>query len=329
VPEQQEQVSVVETPTPENPDFHLQRLLTPKELEQPWFRTFFKNIKEAIHPPKLPPLVLTSKPVELKELKIYAGNEAKAGISSVLIHVGVLALMVFIGSLKPVQDTVKEAVTLIAPNISEYLAPAKKQAGGGGGGGARAPLDASKGKLPKLAPKQFTPPRVDPIPDPKLPMVPTIVAQEAPQIEANNYGDPLSRLGIPSNGIGGGGGIGNGSGGGVGSGKGAGVGPGSGGGFGGGVYRIGGGVSAPSVLLKVEPEYSEEARKAKWQGTVVLSLVVDDMGRPQSLKVVRSLGLGLDQKAIDAVEKWRFKPGMKDGKAVAVQATIEVNFRLL
>jgi protein TonB len=171
---------------------------------------------------------------------------------------------------------------------------------------------------------------VDPIPDPKLPMIPTVIAPEdVPNIQANNYGDPLSRLGIPSNGVGFGGGIGSGSGGGVGSGKGAGVGPGSGGGFGGGAYRIGGGVSAPSVLSKVEPEYSEEARKAKWQGTVILALVVDDQGRPQNLKVLRSLGLGLDQKAIEAVEKWRFKPGMKDGKPVPVQATIEVNFRLL
>ncbi len=114
-----------------------------------------------------------------------------------------------------------------------------------------------------------------------------------------------------------------------GPGKGAGVGPGSGGGFGGGVYKIGGGVLAPSVLLKVEPEYSEEARKAKWQGTVVLSLIVDETGKAQGIKVVRSLGLGLDQKAIEAVEKWKFKAGTKDGKAVPVYATIEVNFRLL
>jgi TonB family protein len=97
----------------------------------------------------------------------------------------------------------------------------------------------------------------------------------------------------------------------------------------GGAYRIGGGVSAPSVLSKVEPGYSEEARKAKWQGTVVLSLVVDEQGRPRNLKVLRSLGLGLDQKAIEAVGKWRFNPGMKDGKPVPVMATIEVNFRLL
>jgi hypothetical protein len=110
-------------------------------------------------------------------------------------------------------------------------------------------------------------------------------------------------FGIPSNGNGMGGGIGNGFGTGVGPGRGAGFGPGSGGGFGGGAYHIGGGVSAPTILSKVKPEYSEEARKAKWQGTVVLSLVVDDQGRPLSLKVVRSLGLGLDQKAMEAVAK--------------------------
>jgi TonB family protein len=142
-----------------------------------------------------------------------------------------------------------------------------------------------------------------------------------PEINLPNYGDPLGRLGIPS--------LGNGIGSGIGNGRGAGVGPGSGGGFGGGAYRIGGGVSAPSVLLKVEPEYSEEARMAKWQGTVVLSLIVDERGQPQDVRVVRALGLGLDQKAIECVQKWRFKPGMKDGKPVPVMSTIEVNFRLL
>jgi periplasmic protein TonB len=83
------------------------------------------------------------------------------------------------------------------------------------------------------------------------------------------------------------------------------------------------------VLYRVEPEYSEEARKAKFQGTVVIALVVDEKGNPRDMRVVRPLGLGLDQKAIEAVEKWRFRPGMKDGKPVPVQATIEVNFRLL
>ena len=86
---------------------------------------------------------------------------------------------------------------------------------------------------------------------------------------------------------------------------------------------------SPKSSCKVEPEYSEEARKAKFQGTVVLFVVVDENGKPRDLKVIRPLGLGLDQKAIEAVEKWKFAPGKKDGKPVAVQATIEVNFRLL
>jgi periplasmic protein TonB len=314
----------------DDPDIHLQHLLTP-DLEVPWYRTIIGSIKELIHPPELPPLEITSKPVPIEEIKIYAGNETKAGLGSLLIHIGVVALLLILGTYKPVQQLAKQTATLIMPDIRPYLATPKKQSsGGGGGGGARMPLDASKGKLPKPAPRQFTPPSATPPPDPKLPMPASIIAPDnIPNIVADNMGDPLSKLGIASSGTGMGGGIGNGFGGGVGPGRGAGVGPGSGGGFGGGAYRIGGGVSAPSILSKVEPEYSEEARKAKWQGTVQLSLVVDDQGRPQSIKVTRSLGLGLDQKAIEAVEKWRFRPGMKDGKPVPVMATIEVNFRLL
>lgn len=310
-------------------DIHLQRLLAPPET--PWYRTIGPAIKELINPPKLPPLEITSTPVEVKDQwGMYGGNKTRAGISSVLIHVGTIALLVFIGSLKPVQNFVqKEVATIIAPNLKPYIPVQKQTSGGGGGGGARSPLEASKGKLPKVAPKQFTPPRVDPLENPKLPMTPTIVAPEMPNLVATNMGDPLSRLTVGSNGVGFGGGIGSGSGGGVGSGKGPGVGPGSGGGFGGGVYKIGGGVSQPTLLSKVEPEYSEEARKAKWQGTVVLSLIVDENGTAQQIKVARSLGMGLDQKAIEAVTKWRFRPGMKDGKPVPVYATIEVNFRLL
>ena len=96
-----------------------------------------------------------------------------------------------------------------------------------------------------------------------------------------------------------------------------------------GVYRIGGGVSAPVPTFRPEPEYSEEARAAKWQGAILLQVVIDPSGVPQSIQVVRPLGLGLDQKAIEAVQKWRFKPGFKDGQPVPVMANIEVNFRLL
>ena len=99
--------------------------------------------------------------------------------------------------------------------------------------------------------------------------------------------------------------------------------------MGGGVYRVGGGVTAPVLLYKKEPEYSEEARKAKYQGTVLLYIEVDSSGKATNIRVQKSLGLGLDEKAMEAVKQWKFKPGYKDGKPVTVAATIEVNFRLL
>jgi protein TonB len=252
--------------------------------------------------------------------RMYTGNETMAGFTSLLIHCAAVALILMLGTLPPVQRMMKDSVTLITPNLKPYEATDR----GGGGGGGRSPVDASKGKLPKAAAKQFTPPRVDAT-DSKLPMVPTIIASDVPNINAPNYGDPLGRMGTPSNGTGFGGGIGSGNGGGVGPGKGQGT----GGSFGGGVFSIGGGVSQPSIIKKVEPEYSEEARKAKWQGTVTLMVVVDETGHARDLKVMQSLGLGLDEKAMEAVEKWVFKPGMKDGRPVAVYATIQVTFHLL
>jgi len=114
----------------------------------------------------------------------------------------------------------------------------------------------------------------------------------------------------------------------VGSGKGVGVGPGYSGGIGGGVYRVGEGVSAPRVLYDPDPEYSQEARQAKYQGTVVLWVVIGPDGLAHDVRVSRSLGMGLDEKAVDAVRKWRFQPAEKDGHPVAVQVNVEVNFRL-
>jgi len=256
--------------------------------------------------------------------RMYTGNETMAGLTSLLIHSGVVALLLLLGTLKPVQTFIHESVT---PLIAPSLKPREAVERGGGGGGARSPIDASKGKLPPMAHKQFTPPRVDAA-DSKLPMTPSIIA-DAPTINATSYGDPLGKVGIPSNGTGFGGGIGSGSGGAVGSGKGVGVGPGDGGGFGGGVFRIGGGVSSPAIIKQVEPEYSEDARKAKWQGTVELSVIVDETGHARNITVSKSLGMGLDQKAMEAVEKWLFKPGMRNGKPVAVFATIQVTFHLL
>jgi protein TonB len=124
-------------------------------------------------------------------------------------------------------------------------------------------------------------------------------------------------------------GLGDGKYGGLGQGDGTGYGPGYGGGVNGGAYQIGGEVSAPILISKIEPEYSEEARKAKYSGTVLLTVVVDQNGMPRDIRVVRSLGLGLDEKAIEAVQHWRFRPGLRHGKPVPVQAAVDVSFRLL
>lgn len=256
--------------------------------------------------------------IEVASLKgLYAGHETVAGVGSLIIHAAAVALLLVAGSLPPVQKAVQEFVPLFAPDL-QPLQPKLEQSKGGGGSPEK--TAETKGELPKVAPKSFVPP-IRPQDDPKLAVNPTIVAPEMPNINSPNYGNPLAGLGIPS--------AGNGIGTGIGPGRGPGVGPGSGGGFGGLAYKIGGGVSAPVPVYRPEPEYSEEARKAKWQGAVLLSLVVDENGVPQDIKVIRSVGLGLDQKAIEAVQKWRFKPGQKDGKAVPVSANIEVNFRLL
>lgn len=315
-----------------DPDIHLQRMLV-AETQENWFRSFINRVKEAFNPPKLPPLEVTSRPVAVKDIwGLTTGQETRAGSISIIIHVTVISLLLVLGTNETIQKKVRETVTLIAPDLAPYR-PKPKQMGGGGGGGDRSPTPPSKGKLPKLAPKQFTPPTaVIRNENPKLIMEPTLVIQPDANIPKPNlpmFGNPLAGIGPPSNGPGSGAGIGSGSGGGVGSGRGAGFGPGEGGNMGGGVYRIGGGVSSPSIVYKVEPEYSEEARKAKFQGTVVLQVVVDEKGQPRDLRVIRPLGLGLDEKAVEAVMKWRFKPGYKDGKPVAVAATIEVNFRLL
>jgi TonB family protein len=95
------------------------------------------------------------------------------------------------------------------------------------------------------------------------------------------------------------------------------------------VFRVGGGVTAPRLQFKIEPEYSEEARRAKYQGTVTLSLDVGEDGYAHNIYTLRMLGLGLDEKAVEAVRQWHFQPGTKDGMPVRVHATIEVNFRLL
>jgi protein TonB len=98
--------------------------------------------------------------------------------------------------------------------------------------------------------------------------------------------------------------------------------------MGGGLRRIGGGVSAPVVLFAPEPEFSEEARKAKVAGNVLVYLQVDATGHPTHVRVLKGIGLGLDEKAVEAVRQYKFKPAMENGKPVAVEMNVEVNFQI-
>lgn len=229
---------------------------------------------------------------------------------------------------------VRQPIMQVVTDVSPYfLPPSRTQAAGGGGGGERDKLAASKGALPPFSRQQLAPPAaVIRNQNPKLPVIPTVVVPpeiHLPMPQTSILGDPLSSITAPpSNGIGAGSGIGSGSGGGVGSGTGPGVGPGSGGGIGGGVYRIGGGVTPPRAVYAPDPEFSEEARRAKHQGVVVLWAVVGTDGRTHDIRVLRSLGMGLDEKAIAAIRQWRFEPGCKDGAPVAVEINVEIIFRL-
>ncbi|HTS37662.1 MAG TPA: energy transducer TonB [Candidatus Solibacter sp.] len=258
---------------------------------------------------------------------------------SAALHVVLIVLLlsgIFVSHQIVEKAQPRQVVTLIAPSPDSYALPtAKKVVSGGGGGGDRDVIPAPKGRMPKVALQQITPPAIVVRNEkPKLTVEPTVVVP--PQVHlADNH---MPNLGVasapvmpsapPSNGTGSGGGIGSGSGGGAGAGHGPGVGAGSGGGIGGGVYHVGGGISAPQAISTPDPEYTEEARRAKTQGTCVLWLIVDSQGRPRDVKVVRGLGYGLDAKALEAVRQWRFQPSMKDGKPVDVQISVEVVFHL-
>jgi len=298
-----------------NPEPELHLLLPKDSLDQPLWKSLFQNLEEFFFPKKLPPLVLTSKPVPVRDIWGFYNYKKSGAWGTTVVHV--LALAAIIGGTIWARRMVHEitqaqqVMPLISPDDIPTLPPSKSLAGGGGGGGDRDKLAASKGKLPRFAMEQFTPPAVVVRNDnPKLPMEPTVVVPPQIHLASNNlpnFGDPMAHLR---------------------SGEGPGVGPGHGGGIGGGAFRVGGGVSAPRAIYAPDPEYSEEARKAKYQGTCVLWLVVGPDGRPRELKIARSLGLGLDEKAIEAVKTWKFEPAMKDGKPVAVQINVEVSFRL-
>lgn len=262
--------------------------------------------------------------------------QAASWVNSALVHVVAVTLILLpyllIYKWQPVKAANKPSVTDIS--YIPLLPDAKgKTSGGGGGGGDRSPTPASKGALPRFAKTQLAPPMaVIPNQHPQLAVAPALLGPpelKLPQMSANMpWGDPNGVIGPASNGPGFGGGIGSGEGTGVGSGHGGGFGPGDYAGFGGGAYSVGGGVSEPIAIFRPDPAYSEEARKAKYQGTVVLWIVVDASGAVTECRVVKPLGMGLDEKAVETVKTWKFKPALKNGSPVPVKVMVEVSFRL-
>ncbi|HXJ85875.1 MAG TPA: energy transducer TonB [Candidatus Binatia bacterium] len=269
----------------------------------------------------------------------YNNYRASGVTISVIAHLVVIVLLVsgvFV-SHQITQRQTHQTVTLIAPSLESYALPvARKVISGGGGGGEHDIVQAPQGRPPKTALQQITPPAIVMRNEkPKLTAEPTVVAPPQVHLAENHMPNlgvpsaaPVMPEAPPSNGTGSGGGIGSGSGGGVGVGHGPGVGTGSGGGFGGGIYKVGGGVAAPTAISAPDPDYTEEARRAKKQGTCVLWLIVDSTGRPRDIRVARGLGFGLDAKAVEAVKQWRFQPALKDGHPVDVQISVEVEFHL-
>jgi TonB family protein len=300
--------------------------------ERPIWTGLWESIRDVFFPQKLPPLELTSKPIDVPDRMAVKTNPWAVGISSA-VNLSIAAVLLFLVG-KAVVEKIKAPTNLTSIEVSEWKGPQRKDmAGGGGGGGDRSIIDASKGKLPKLDDQPKVPPMVQTFDKPKIAVEPAINVQKDIQLPDN---PDMPTLGMKngvnvvlSNGTGSGGGMGSGSGGGLGSGTGNGFGPGYGGNTGGGYYRVGGGISAPVPLNSVEAEFSDEARRAKYQGVCLIQMIVDAQGVPQNPRVVRPLGMGLDEKALEAVRKYRFKPAMKDGKTpVPVMITVEVNFRL-
>jgi len=201
--------------------------------------------------------------------------------------------------------------------------------GGGGGGGAHDILEASRGRQPIVATNQITPPQIIRIDRPKLGIEPSEMVKMPDNNNLPNLGMAQSpQIALGSQGGGSGSGFGQGLGGGIGSGRGSGAGPGSGGGYGGGLMSVGGGVSAPRVLHTVEPEFTDEARRANHQGSVSIKLIVDSQGNPQDVRLASHLGMGLDEKALEAVRQYKFTPAMYQGHAVSVEIVVDVDFHL-
>ena len=243
-------------------------------------------------------------------------------IFSMLGQAAILGLLIYFTS-----------CVISAPEISRNLPHLKDlpvifSGDNGGGGGNHDPLPPSQGNPPAASlADQLTPPTVkQPTAMPKLVVPETVdVAPEVKLPQGGQIGDPTSHFTRAlSDGPGGPGGVGLGCCDGIGPSTGPAVGPGPPGIYPAGVHNVG----VPQVIFSPEPGFSDEARKAKQQGIVGLMLVVGKDGHTYDIHIRQSLGMGLDEKAIEAVSRWRFRPATLNGQPVATRIAVEVDFRL-
>ena len=296
------------------------------------FGGFGTRIKEFFSPPKQAPLPAGIRPVKVKDIWSKDENFGTSQMLAVGLHIAAIGLLViplFTNVLPASTEAKNKQVNVTPLDISPYVSKlpvGNDKAGGGGGGNNHTLTPTSKGKLPKFRYTQFTPPqaKIENL-NPKLAMDPSLLGPPDLKVASPNmanFGDPLAKSVTDS--------LGNGNGTGIGSGSGGGLGPGEGGGTGGGVFRAGvNGVGTPSCFYQPAPEYSEEARKTKYQGAVVVEGVINLDGRVTDIKVVKGVGMGLDENAVAAVKTWRCKPASgPSGKPVRTLVPIEVTFRL-
>ena len=246
---------------------------------------------------------------------------------SFCIHLALVTLLLLTATLTHYTSTTLRSVTALE-NPKSLVAPklrASSDEPGSSGGGHLNPLPPERGEIPRVAAKIFILPALRPKETPQIALPSGL--EDMPQIATEMpIGLPTGVFGTHSPGPGKGHTIGPGEGERAGGGK-NGRGPGDSPGPGSGSRQR---LSAlPQLLWKTEPEYSEEARRARFQGSVMLALDVDSEGHPRNIRVVRSLGLGLDERAVEAVAQWRFKPGLLNGRPVNSPVSVEVSFRLL
>ncbi|WP_263409454.1 energy transducer TonB [Terriglobus tenax] len=303
-----------------DPDFSTQL----QKSEMGVFRSLLSSLHDLLFPEKLPPLELVSSPVPVADPMAVKRDARPTGVAVGLHIAGIL--FVFWVLKTNIAPAFPKAVLRNPMDTSDVLPPAVLRALGsvGGGGGHVGQIPVTQGALPKSAEQQIVPPENHPpLSDPKISIQPTVEVQNLKMANTNmpNFGMPNAPVvGVSS--------LGNGRGPGIGTGNGPGVGPGENGNIGGHLRHVGNSVLAPVVIYDPAPEFSEEARRNKFQGQVTVVLVVDAQGHPQRVRVPRPVGMGLDEKAMEAVNRYRFKPATENGIPVAVEIAVVVDFEI-